>query len=371
MKLAVCLMARRSRLNQLPRAESFPLTSSINSIEASKGTKAMRRHTSYSFSRSGFTLVELLVVIAIIGILVGLLLPAVQAAREAARRMQCSNNLKQIGLAILNYESTYKRFPPGNLVGANFTGLSVHARLLPFLEQANLYNMVDLNAAYDSPTNNNARMQTVATFQCPSDPTSRLPIALGGTNNYYANQGTGLLFGAPPTDSADPNFGQPAQNGVFFRDSKIGTRDITDGMSQTVCFSEKLKGDGSNGLATLRTDMFRPGTFPSTADQAVADCNAFNFLDLSRQGVSNVGAPWIWAYHSSTLYQHVAGPNTRSCMFPPGRIMSTASSQHTGGVQTLRCDGSVQFVGNPIELRIWRAYGTRAEAEVINDTAAE
>jgi prepilin-type N-terminal cleavage/methylation domain-containing protein len=149
----------------------------------------MRRNTSYSLSRSGFTLVELLVVIAIIGILVGLLLPAVQAAREAARRMQCSNNLKQIGFAILNYESTFKRFPPGNLVGAAFTGLSVHARLLPFLEQANLYNMVDLNAAYDSPTNNSARMQTVATFQCPSDPTSKLPIALGGTNTTMPTKG--------------------------------------------------------------------------------------------------------------------------------------------------------------------------------------
>ncbi len=137
-------------------------------------------HSSFTHKRNGFTLVELLVVIAIIGILVGLLLPAVQAAREAARRMHCSNNLKQIGLAMHNYESAFKRFPSGNLAGPSFSvGLSAHARLLPYMEQTSMYNMVDFNVAYNHANNNAARMQNVATYICPSDNFSLLPAALG------------------------------------------------------------------------------------------------------------------------------------------------------------------------------------------------
>jgi prepilin-type N-terminal cleavage/methylation domain-containing protein/prepilin-type processing-associated H-X9-DG protein len=315
---------------------------------------------------SGFTLVELLVVIAIIGILVGLLLPAVQAAREAARRMQCSNNIRQIGLAMHNYESTWKKFPPGSLVGVTFTGISVHARLLPHMEQANSYTLVNFNFGYDAPQNAVARAQQISTFLCPSDPAGDLPALLGGRNNYYANVGTGILAGAKPTDPADPNFSQPAPNGVFFRESRIAPRDILDGLTYTAAFSEKLLGDGSNGIATLRSDTFRPGTFPATADAALADCNAMNPLNLSLQGVSNVGAPWLWAYHSTTMYYHVAPPNGRSCMYPPGRIMTTAGSRHPGGVQVLLCDGSVQFASENLDLAIWRGLGTRAGSEVIS-----
>ncbi len=306
----------------------------------------------------GFTLVELLVVIAIIGILVGLLLPAVQAAREAARRMQCSNNLKQIGLAMHNYESTNKRFPPGNLGGLWSTGLSVHARLLPYMEQANTYTLVNFSFAYNAPENDQARLQQVSTFLCPSDISSGLSPLLGGKNNYYANAGTHLMAGSPPTDPADPNFGLTPPNGIFFRDSRIGPRDITDGLSYTTAFSEKLLGDGNNGLSSPNSDTYRPGTFPATIDAALNDCMAVDTTDLSKQGFSNVGAPWLWAYHSTTMYYHVAAPNTRSCMYPPGRIMTTAGSRHTGGVQSLLCDGSVQFISQTVDLRIWRGLGT-------------
>lgn len=317
-------------------------------------------------AKLGFTLVELLVVIAIIGILVGLLLPAVQAAREAARRMQCSNNLKQMGLAMHNYESTHKRFPPGNLAGAWSTGISVHARLLPYLEQGNSYVLVDFSEAYNHPKNDLARLQQVSTFLCPSDISGSLPAALGGKNNYYANAGTSLMAGSPPTDPADPNFGLSAPTGVFFRDSRIGSRDITDGLSFTAAFSEKLLGDGNNGIATAISDTFRPGTFPATPDAAVADCFAVDVSDLSKQGVSNVGAPWLWAYHSTTMYYHIAPPNTRSCMYPPGRIMTTAGSRHAGGVQVLLCDGSVQFLSQSLDLSIWRGLGTRQGGEVLS-----
>ncbi len=196
-----------------------------------------------SMNRPAFTLVELLVVIAIIGILVGLLLPAVQQAREAARRMQCSNHLKQIGLAMHNYESAYKRFPSGNMVGGSFSvGLSAHARLLPFMEQAAVYQMVDFNYAYNHVNNDAARMQRIPTFLCPSDTFDKLPSTLGGYNSYYANSGTNILAGSPATLSSDPNYGMPECNGVFYRDSRVRPGDITDGLSNTIAFSEKIAG---------------------------------------------------------------------------------------------------------------------------------
>jgi prepilin-type processing-associated H-X9-DG protein len=154
---------------------------------------------------------------------------------------------------------------------------------------------------------------------------------------------------------------------VFFRDSFLRFANLLDGTSSTVAFGERIKGDGSNGVTSPRSDTYRPGTFPSTPDEALRDCRAVNVLDLSRQGVSNVGAPWLWAYHSTTLYWHTAGPNERSCMYPPGRIMTTASSYHKGGVQVTLCDGSVRFVSNSVDLALWRALGTRNGSEVVGD----
>ncbi len=235
----------------------FTLQSSIlpSQLLLSKWIRVMRRN-----GHKAFTLVELLVVIAIIGILVGLLLPAVQAAREAARRMQCSNNLKQLGLSMHNYESTFKRLPSGNLGSTSFvTGLSVHSRLLPYMEQANLYQLVDYNFAHNHPVNDAARLQSVPTFICPSDNYTGLAPSLGGVNSYYANSGTNILAGAPPTSSSDPNFGMPACNGLFYRDSAVRFGEISDGLSNTVAFAEKIAGDGSNSIATPASDTFRPG----------------------------------------------------------------------------------------------------------------
>ncbi len=130
---------------------------------------------------------------------------------------------------------------------------------------------------------------------------------------------------------------------VFYRDSRVRIADVIDGLSNTVAFSERMFGDGSNTVSSP-TDTFQPGTYPANADQARRDCLAVNTADLSKQGFSNVGAPWLQAYHSTTLYYHVLAPGERSCMYPPGRIATTASSRHTGGVQTAACDGSVQFV---------------------------
>jgi prepilin-type N-terminal cleavage/methylation domain-containing protein len=305
----------------------------------------------------GFTLVELLVVIAIIGILVGLLLPAVQAAREAARRMQCSNNLKQFGLAMHNYESAYKRLPTGR----NSFAISTHASLLPFMEQTAVSNLIDWRVSWNHANNAAARASQVPTFNCPSDPVSTIPVGWASTT-YRTNQGSGLLHGLPPTNSSDSNFGMPEPNGPIIPEKYLKFADVLDGTANTAAFSEHGRGDFSNAISTP-TDTFWPKTYPATADEAVQLCNAINPLDLQYQRVSDVGAPWLQGYHSTTTYFHVAPPQSRSCMFPPGRIATTAKSYHTGGVQVARCDGSTSFVSQNVDITVWRALGSRNGGE--------
>jgi prepilin-type N-terminal cleavage/methylation domain-containing protein len=332
--------------------------------------------------KSGFTLIELLVVIAIIAVLIALLLPAVQQAREAARRTQCKNNLKQIGLALHNYHDVYGTFPPGNTGGASFTGLSVHARILPFIDQTPLYSKIDWSISYLNQLPEVVDAQIPA-FQCPSD-TNRLSgpawsVNSAGTrtggpgarNNYYYNQGVQILFsGVPSIETTAANQALPAADGVFARNSSFRLRDMTDGSSNTAFFSEKKSGDGSATISSPE-DTFQPGTYPNTPDEALQQCRAIDTSNLAFQrvdpSVQNVGAPWIYSYHSSTIYWHTAPPNDRSCMYPPGRIMTTASSRHTGGVHTLLCDGTVRFVSQNVDLGVWRSIGTRASGEVIGE----
>src|SRR5262245_15507140 len=175
-------------------------------------------------SSRGFTLVELLVVIAIIGILIALLLPAVQAAREAARRSQCMNNLRQMGLAMLNYEQSYKKFPPSDVLVPDpatgeltkSLGLSVHARLLPFVEESSLRTLVNFSAAYSDASNVTAKMTRVPMFVCPSDGGENATAinAKGAATSYHANQGSGVVWSIPKT-AADPNYPLWPPNGVL------------------------------------------------------------------------------------------------------------------------------------------------------------
>lgn len=308
--------------------------------------------------RAAFTLVELLVVIAIIGILVSLLLPAVQSAREAARRMQCSNNLKQLGLALHNYESAYKRFPAGR----NELRHSPHSALLPFIEQTNLGQRIDFRVRWDHINNAEALAAEISIYRCPSDPVSSSPYSWGSTN-YRSSQGSGLLWGLPPSDPSNVNYGMPAPNGVLIPNLYLRFGDIPDGTSNTAAFSEHGLGDFSNAISSP-TDTFWPRTHPATPDQAIIDCQSIDVTDLQYQRVSDVGAPWMNGYHSTTAYFHVAPPNSRSCMFPPGRIATAAQSYHTGGVNFGRCDGSVAFVSQSIDVETWRAVGSRNGGEV-------
>jgi prepilin-type processing-associated H-X9-DG protein len=251
-----------------------------------------------------------------------------------------------------------RTFPNGVAV----SGLS---QLLPYYEQDNTYKLINFNAGWADPTNDLARGTSCKILQCPSDSGhSRVPPGLAPTN-YRLNEGTSLAMWYGSTDIAGVNASLPPPNGVFFCNETYRIADITDGSSNTAAFSEHVTGDFSNAIATEKGDTFRPGTFPSTPDQAVIDCAAVDINDLTKQGYSNVGAPWLQGYHSTTSYWHSAPPNTRSCMFPPARIMTTANSDHTTGVNICLCDGSVRFVANSISLATWRAVGTRNGGEVL------
>jgi prepilin-type N-terminal cleavage/methylation domain-containing protein len=314
-------------------------------------------------ARRGFTLIELLVVIAIIAILIALLLPAVQQAREAARRTQCRNNLKQLGLAFHNYHDVHNVLPMGN--GGN--RFAPHAAILPHIDQSPLYNQINFNARPNHASNAAVAAVTLPAFRCPSD-IDNLPTNLGGRNNYWTNIGTSVLNGLPSTNPANPNYGFPPQNGVMVTGKCNAFRDIPDGTSNTVMMSEKRLGDGSNGIITPATDDFLSNASPANADEARDICRAIDVTNLANQGVSNVGAPWLGADNDMTYYMHILTPNDRTCRFPvPGRMAGTANSLHVGGVHSLLCDGSVRFVSSNIDLGIWRALGTAAGGEVVGD----
>ncbi|MFM7043313.1 MAG: DUF1559 domain-containing protein, partial [Planctomycetaceae bacterium] len=148
--------------------------------------------------------------------------------------------------------------------------------------------------------------------------------------------------------------------------SKVRYQDVSDGTSHTAAVSEHDAGDFNNGLPTDRTDTFWPQTSPTTADEAMQQCRGINITNLSFQRFSDVGAPWLYGYHSTTIYFHSLPPNGRSCMFPPGRIATTAQSSHPGGVMLGLCDGSTRFVNDRVDITAWRGLGSTGGAEVVS-----
>jgi prepilin-type N-terminal cleavage/methylation domain-containing protein len=345
--------------------------------------------------RSGFTLIELLVVIAIIAVLIGLLLPAVQSAREAARRSQCLNNLKQIGVAISNYESAFRVYPFGKGLNylaslpsaANYARWSGLSQLLIFIEQGNLFNSINFSLPpetpgmqgavafmppYQNPNRENmtASLSQVATFLCPSDqPTiSSWP----GGNNYTANQQTtacDLSENFPSTQ-----FPNEQPRGIFYYNSSVTPAKVTDGLSNTVYFSEKIRGDGTpNPKRDLL--IFALSAAQNTVDAAYQACQALNPLTAlpltSRQGMS-----WVMGEMCCGLYNHVAPPNQASCAAPvfTGTMANMGmvvppSSLHPGGVNALMGDASARFIKSTVDLQTWRKIGTRNGGEVVSADA--
>ncbi len=328
----------------------------------------------FKSNNRGFTLIELLVVIAIIAVLISLLLPAVQSAREAARRSQCINNLKQLGLAMHNYNDVNNVLPLGRTLQAGtYRPFSQFARILNYMEQRNTFDTINFNLGSYNVENLTASTITVQSFLCPSDPVTTAPVGLVAAGfkvapiSYRANEGTSVAmwYGAEDTSNVNNNIVIPP-NGLFFSSQGINLASITDGTSNTAAFSEHLIGDFNNAIVTEMADTFRPGTYPANSDQAVQFCQNFDFRNVAFQGWSDVGAPWTYGYHSTTSYWHSSGPNTRSCMFPPSRISTTATSRHPGGVNLTMADGSVRFVKTSVNITAWRAIGTRNGGETIS-----
>lgn len=318
-----------------------------------------------SARKSGFTLIELLVVIAIIAILIGLLLPAVQKVREAAARMSCQNNVKQIALALHNYHDANKVLPPGR----DSKDFSAFAYILPYMEQDNIFRTINFTIKCDinAPgANANPMAARIKSFICPSDPGIGGVPAQWAPSSYRVNQGSNILWGMPSASGANSLL--PAPNGPFFVNSAIKITDITDGTSNTAMVSEHAMGSFNGGVLdpdnTQRLGQ-SVGLYPSTPDEAVQMCESVGWQNPTYNGYPETGAPWILGYHSTTIYFHVGPPNSRSCMYPGGRIGTAARSAHTGGVNVALCDGSVRFINDSIPLATWRALGSRDGGEPV------
>jgi prepilin-type N-terminal cleavage/methylation domain-containing protein/prepilin-type processing-associated H-X9-DG protein len=352
--------------------------------------------------RKGFTLIELLVVIAIIAVLIGLLLPAVQKVREAAARMSCSNNLKQIGLATMNYESTYGIMPPGSAILAanSSSAASTVTLLLPYIEGGNLYALfnfsVDVN---NNVLNAPARDQQVKTFNCPSENSDNFIIDNNGTGkdcgrcNY-----AGCVGATADSRSSDTRYAGifNFQYGTVVKDvatpvkTKVLISAITDGTSNTAMWSERTlsKASNSDGGPKNSYDPTMQYLLPDTDDGwsnltpmtgalfnvtnpaawiqgNTYKCNAYDYGPTSI--IRYRGLQYYRSIPQMNQYTHTVPPNYKG--YDCGNYSITAShvaarSYHTGGVNVCFADGSVHFISNGIDFPTWQALGTRAAGDI-------
>jgi prepilin-type N-terminal cleavage/methylation domain-containing protein/prepilin-type processing-associated H-X9-DG protein len=332
-------------------------------------------------SRAGFTLIELMVVVSIIGLLIALTLPAVQSAREAARRAQCENNLKQIGLALHNYEAANRCFPlnwgepridpdrgrPWHIGGRPYSALT---RLLPFLERQPLYASINFQvetfpdersiSSFPFPQNTTAYATSVSVYLCPSDGAS------GSTPygcNYRGNYGVG-------PHSATSKETYDSGNGFYSFPGVIGPQSFPDGLSHTVAYSERLRGSGPNGgLAPARDFgeiMVMAYCITKDADYALSCCKIASTKGFP--AYRDAGFTWFYGDFECTAYNHAQEPNGRipdAITGGPWMGIVTARSLHPGGVNSLMGDGSVRFAKDSTARAVWRALGTRNGDELV------
>jgi prepilin-type N-terminal cleavage/methylation domain-containing protein len=334
-----------------------------------------RANTGEAPGRPAFTLIELLVVVAIIAVLIGLLLPAVQKVREAAARTRCQNNLKQIGLALHNFEGARGCFPTGywrKTWTADPTNPKGHfrwsalAQLTPFLEQAVVYNALDLTVplygggtvqpeVIPFPQNRGPLATLVPTFLCPSDE-GRVVIAGQGPSNYVACVGS------------NPDGDALAGNGIFYGvnldvtpNAGVRVTDIADGTSNTVAFSESLLGAGGPTQTGATGDVRR--LYKQVTALSQANCDASTTL------VTDRGALWADGAYNDGLFNTVLPPNspTMDCVQHSNPAWKAARSRHAGGVNAVLGDGSVRFVRDGVPAPAWQALGSRAGGEPAGD----
>jgi prepilin-type N-terminal cleavage/methylation domain-containing protein/prepilin-type processing-associated H-X9-DG protein len=358
--------------------------------------------------RLGFTLIELLVVIAIIGVLIALLLPAVQSAREAARRTQCVNNLKQIGIALHNYHSAHDVFPMGITDspdddmswGGVWSGWSAQALMLPFLEQQPVYASANFDWAPYAWANDPTVMNMIVNnFLCPSDPNA----GPRHTNSYAASYGATTTplwsWGDAPCPPCFDAHRPQHSSGMFTLEHVYGIRDARDGTSNTIAFAEILTGeqgqlhDGASNPSRYRGNFIMLGGGPVGGS---VQLNAFTnqpavlaTLEACRDAFRNQGPPsvgihdyrgyrWAMGLAGFSSFNTIQPPNDSfgGCRFddrlnvwPDQSYSIGASSAHPGGVNSLMADGSVRFVKETVNLGIWWALGTRSGGEIISSDA--
>jgi len=332
-------------------------------------------------NRRGFTLIELLVVIAIIAIIVALLLPAVQQAREAARRASCKNNLRQIGIALHNYQETNSRFPPSFVttpeenaagIGASW---SIHGRLLPYLEQENAVDLIDLDIDWHAQVATGVTSQEMPGYHCPSDPNDQVRIRSGAPyvapTTYGFNMGSWMVYDPTTGDSGD---------GAFVVNGSVHTGSFTDGTSNTLAAAEV------KAYQSYVRNTSDPGPMvPSSPTYFATFAGSRKLGPVTAQNTGHTVYPDGRVHH--TGFTTVFTPNTIVPYAYAGEAYDidfssqqegksdtrityaavTSRSYHVGVVHALLADGSARTINENLDLSVWQALGTRNGNELVGE----